>query len=277
MKKNAPKKAISTNSEIDWDEVSANETPDAATAEGTMPSVIDPDEVKKQEEICCAEIEESIATFKKHLKNSLDSIVCAAKTYFNAVNKYPELAEEAYSSAFPHVSMISWELLRRIGAGDLAPTAFFIGNEKTVSIVGRLDINTQNVLLGTASTPPVPQKVVADSGIIITRTVEEMTSSQLRRLIDSEDGHIRSVEEQRKLITPCDVKPYTPGVNLPYKVYKNSVVFVRRCELGIKELKDLIAKVEEKANANGQDIEEQSPSKECGEDAHNEEEKQIKS
>lgn len=189
-------------------------------------------------------VADGVAKFKRHLCDSVTAILLAAQQYVSDLNRFPALAAKMYKDEFPNVSSMSWSLLRRIGNGDLTPTAFF-QQTPTISAVGKLPYNVQVILLGDEKTSAVPQNVW-DGKKVTSKLVADMSSTEVRRLIDSDEGKLRSIELQKTFVpSRSSADGAFIDTTSPYKIVGRTVVFKKApLEVGVKELRAILDKLE---------------------------------
>ena len=189
-----------------------------------------------------AMLAEGIKKFKKYLGDAVEAILKAGRQFAEDLERFPKDAPSAYKTAFPNVTDKSWELLRRIGNGDLVPTAFFIERDSTISLVSRLPYRTQVILLGDVDTPATPQNVW-DGRREKVKLVKEMTRVEVQRLIDVGTCKIRPIAEQKHYCPVEIVEGVESEATAPYTVLGNVVKIKRKCEIGLNELARIAKKL----------------------------------
>lgn len=192
----------------------------------------------KVESIAKAEhklVQDGMAKFKGYIGDSVKAILMAARQYVSDITRFPNSAPQLYKDSFPYVTERSWNLLRRIGVGDLVPTAFFIDRDTTINAVSRVKHDLQAVLIGDDGRQAVPQRLW-DGKKEVSKLVSEMSATEVQRLLDTQTGKVRTIAEQKAYVPMKSVEPnVSVPAGTPYVVVGKSVIFRKHCEVGVKE------------------------------------------
>lgn len=180
-------------------------------------------------------VQDGMTKFRGYLGDSVKAVLMAARQYASDITRFPKSAPRLYKEGFPYVTERSWELLRRIGVGDLVPTAFFVDRDTTINAVSRVKRDLQAVLLGDDGRNAVPQRLW-DGKREVSKLVSEMSATEVQRLLDTQAGKVRSITEQKaysptKTVEPSVIVP----AGTPYVIVGRSVIFRKHCEIGMRE------------------------------------------
>ena len=192
-------------------------------------------------------LDEYVEGFKAKMSLGLKAIAEAAKCYADALMRHPTLASERFRKEYPMLSESSWTMLERIGNGDLEPMAYFLPIQ-TARRISHLPIATQKEMLtvhgqGFECVSPYTSKVV-------TVPLAELSVAQSNILFDMENGKVRTIEEQRRIIAERN-KTTTAAVTSKKKSVKYQIIgnvcIINGVEIGKGELKRILAAMEKEA------------------------------
>lgn len=186
-------------------------------------------------------VKQGIQKFKAALGRALECIAEAAKQYYSDIQRFPLDAPKMYSEAFPQMSQKGWDLLRRIGSGDLVPGAYFLERAASVSVIGKLPYRTQQILLGDVGVVETPQSIW-DGRQIRSKYVKDMSKKELLQLIDVAKSKIRTIDQQKNYIPVEIIDEVTVESDAPYRVVGKTLIVSKKCEIGLNELKEIANK-----------------------------------
>ena len=183
-----------------------------------------------------------IAEFRQQMNIGVGAIKNAAEIYVVACRR-SAIAESEFTAAFPSVSKATWDTLRRIGNGDLNPMAFMLPRT-SIRAIATMPIETQDKIFaenakGFKVYDPLrkEEKVVA---------VADLSPSQIDILIDTDDGKVRTVEEQKAIIKVANRRAAEIVESQPnYVISGKSVSVFRNTTFGVKELKNILREMGE--------------------------------
>ena len=184
----------------------------------------------------------SIRQFGEYMGSAAASILKAAMVYAADVNRFPKEAPIRYKETYPHVSERGWEILRAIGNEDLTPTAFLCEKETTINAVKTLDIKTQRIVLGDEKNPAVPQRVWSN-GKVVSKLLSDMTRQEVSRVINTETGKLRTIEEQKKSILDDSDRRQVKIPTMPYRIFGKTLRVFGACDLGANEIYEIAKKI----------------------------------
>ena len=197
-------------------------------------------------------LEEYRDAFGVHISCGFMSIREAGATLTEAIRKYPTTARAAFRERYPGVGTRTWELLERIGSNDLHPSAILLPYE-TAKAVCHIPIERQNRMFASG----VKGFNVVNRSTLQPRVVaiSQLTANEAELLIDIENGEVRSVAEQRKLILDRQkeaakstvVKDPVSRESIPYRICGN-VCIIGEYELSLGTLKGIVAEMEARQN-----------------------------
>lgn len=178
-----------------------------------------------------------VTNFSHYLDNAITAIENAAKTYVDALKAYPDTAQEAFQTRYPHVSTGTWARLRSIGHGDANPNIMFF-SDKFATKVMRMDRKTQDSVLNGDS---------FDVFNPTTRKAERITYGNLkprheRILFDDNAQAMRTIHEQKvyaDLLAASRKKTYSP-----YVVNGDKLEVYSACTITKGEVEDILEEME---------------------------------
>lgn len=190
-------------------------------------------------------LEEYASEFGASFSAGLKAVQDAAKLYAEALRRYPSKAAGYFRARYPGVTEPTWDILLRIGNGDLHPTAIYL-KYAIAKRVSRIPIAKQEAMFsesvkGFKVVDPITNrlKVVA---------IANLSLKEADLLIDEQRGCVRSVEEQRRVIESEREANGTmafgaKGMCAPFKVV-GSVLIVANVELGLETLRKIVGEIE---------------------------------
>ena len=171
----------------------------------------------------------------------------AGRLYAEALRKYPTKATAYFNERYPGVGAHTWEILGRIGNGDLNPSAIYLSYE-VAKRVSRLPIEKQDKMFATGVKGFRVVDPVTNRFTIVPLTA--MRPKEAALLIDETRGCVRTVEEQRAVIEQgrkadagrmiVDKRTKSP---VPYAIL-GGIVRIGKVELGLETLRNIVAEVE---------------------------------
>lgn len=198
---------------------------------------------KSTESIAGKTINDYVVEFGHKLGMGLDAIKEAGKIYATALLKHPSTAAVRFAETYPTISAHTWDMLERIGNGDVHPGALLLSNNVAIK-VSRLPVQKQNRIFEQAS----KGFKVVNPTTMRSRTIplSSLSVSQASILIDEDEGKIRSEKEQREILKNRNIiTRENPGrERLPkYRIVGN-VCYIAGVEVGYATLKRIIAEME---------------------------------
>lgn len=190
-------------------------------------------------------LEEYAAEFGVRFTAGLRAVQDAARLYAEAVRRYPSKAVECFRSRYPGVTEPTWDILLRIGNGDLHPTAIYL-KHAIAKRVSRIPIANQERMFAES----VKGFNVVDPATNRLKVVPiaNLSIKEAELLIDEERGCVRSVEEQRRVIASRREADGTLSIaakaaSVPYRIV-GSVLIVANVELGLETLRNIVGEIE---------------------------------
>lgn len=190
-------------------------------------------------------LEEYATEFGARFSAGLNAIRDAARLYAEAMRRYPSRAAGCFRARYPGVTEPTWDVLLRIGNGDLHPTAIYL-KYAIAKRVSRIPIAKQEKMFAAS----VKGFDVVDPATNRVKVVPlaELSRKDAELLIDEGAGRIRSVEEQRRIVAAereangsVAVGPH--GASVPYRIV-GSVLIVANVELGLETLRNIVGEIE---------------------------------
>ena len=189
-------------------------------------------------------VDEYAQRFGAQFMVGTEGIKAAADIYVEAIWKYPDEARSVFASAFPGLGRNSWDLLERIGNGDLNPSAMLLPYV-VAKRVSKMPIEVQNRIFDKCANGCEVVSRTTFQPRIVPITSLSMKASEL--LIDEDKGRVRSVREQRRLL--LEQQKGQPKVDpdskdmINYKI-KGNVVRIGTVEVGLATLRKIVAEME---------------------------------
>lgn len=196
-------------------------------------------------EVLGKSLNDYIVEFREDMNIGVAAIKRAAKTYAEALIKHPGLAASKFAVMFPTVSSSTWDVLERIGTGDLNENAFLLPYA-TVNKLARIPIKKQDAMFAKAGKGyEVVNPTTGKTRVI---PISSLSTQQANILFDMTNGKIRSVDEQRKylderttgLIRNANEKGRPPK----YQICGN-VCIIAGVEIGKETLKRILSEMDE--------------------------------
>lgn len=188
-------------------------------------------------------LDEYVDGFRNSMNIGADAILRAAKCYSDALLRHPTLAPERFSTEFPGVSQRTWDILERIGNGDLNVNAFFLPYT-TARRIAHISKEKQDRIFSdgvkgfyVVSPSTMKAKIIP---------LQALSDAQARLVLDTSTGRVRSVEEQKKIIerqTKAVIRSGMPGRPVKYEI-KGHVCVIGGVEVGIGTLRKIIKEME---------------------------------
>ena len=200
--------------------------------------------MNKSKAVASRTIGELVIEFGKQMNIGVGGISAAACTYVKAIWEHPEEARSAFATAYPGLGRNSWDLLERIGNGDLNPNAMLLPYV-VAKRVSKMPIEVQDRIFDKCANGCEVVSRTTFQPRIVPITSLSMRASEL--LIDEDKGRVRSVREQRRLL--LEQQKGQPKVDpdskdmINYKI-KGNVVRIGTVEVGLKTLKKIVAEME---------------------------------
>ena len=191
-------------------------------------------------------VEDYIEGFRKNLAMGVAAIKEAARNYAEALRRHPTTAPERFEREFPGVSAESWEMLERIGNGDLNENAFFLPYATAKKLM-HIPVERQKRIFDKAAKGfEVVSPMTGKTRVV---PLQALSPSQASLLIDMEGGKVRSVEEQRERIREMNeqsVAGAQAGNRVRYRIVGN-VCIINGVEVGRETLKNILAEMDARA------------------------------
>ena len=189
-------------------------------------------------------VDEYAQRFGAQFKVGTEGIKAAADIYVEAIWKYPDEARSVFATAYPGLGRNSWDLLERIGNGDLNPNAMLLPYV-VAKRVSKMPIEVQDRIFDRCANGCEVVSRTTFQPRIVPITSLSMKASEL--LIDEDKGRVRSVREQRRLLLAQQkgqpkVDPDSKDL-INYKI-KGNVVRIGTVEVGLATLRKIVAEME---------------------------------
>ena len=189
-------------------------------------------------------VDEYAQRFGAQFKVGTEGIKAAADIYVEAIWKYPKEARGVFATAYPGLGRNSWDLLERIGNGDLNPNAMLLPYV-VAKRVSKMPIEVQDRIFDRCANGCEVVSRTTFQPRIVPITSLSMKASEL--LIDEDKGRVRSVREQRRLLLAQQkgqpkVDPDSKDL-INYKI-KGNVVRIGTVEVGLATLRKIVAEME---------------------------------
>ena len=200
--------------------------------------------MNKSKAVAAKTVDEYVIRFGKQMNIGVGGISAAGATYVEAIWKHPEEARSAFATAYPGLGRNSWDLLERIGNGDLNPNAMLLPYV-VAKRVSKMPIEVQDRIFDKCANGCEVVSRTTFQPRIVPITSLSMRASEL--LIDEDKGRVRTVREQRRLL--LEQQKGQPKVDpdskdmINYKI-KGNVVRIGTVEVGLKTLKKIVAEME---------------------------------
>lgn len=194
-------------------------------------------------------INDYLVTFGEKMRLGIDAIRYAAKVYAQALLKFPTEAMTKFTQMYPDVSGSTWDLLERIGNGALHPRAILLPYT-VADKISKIPIARQNKMFADNAKGFQVVSVATRKAHVV--PIASITPSQASLLIDMENGKIRSVEEQIKLIDNSMITDHPrnrmKGSKPHYQIIGN-VVRIGGVEIGKETLRNILNELEERTSS----------------------------
>ncbi len=142
-------------------------------------------------------IEDYSNAFGEKFKAGVAAIKEAAEIYAEAMREYPKEARVTFMERYPGVGQRTWYLLERIGNGHLNPNVMLLPYDAAKRI-GTMPIEIQDRIFNSGTNGfKVVSRTSLEPHIL---PVTALTAKAADVLIDTKEGRIRTVEEQRRYI-----------------------------------------------------------------------------
>ena len=189
-------------------------------------------------------VDEYAQRFGAQFKVGTEGIKAAADIYVEAIWKYPDEARSVFATAYPGLGRNSWDLLERIGNGDLNPNAMLLPYV-VAKRVSKMPIEVQDRIFDRCANGCEVVSRTTFQPRIVPITSPSMKASEL--LIDEDKGRVRSVREQRRLLLAQQkgqpkVDPDSKDL-INYRI-KGNVVRIGTVEVGLATLRKIVAEME---------------------------------
>lgn len=195
-------------------------------------------------------VDDYIKSFSEHMRIGMQAIAQAAKAYAAAVMRHPTTAPKAFRTRFPSVSSNTWDVLGWIGNGDLNPEAYRLPFNIARKIKA-IPCDRQATIFaeGTRGFHVLNPTTLRESVV----TTGELSAAQATLLIDTDNGRVRSVTEQRRVLEsrPDYFRPRALKKRKSPPSYRicGTVLIVNGVEIGREELRNILQEMDGKAPA----------------------------
>ena len=191
-------------------------------------------------------VEDYANHFGVKMRLGVEAVKEAAETYVEAVWKFPKVAQETFARQFPGVGPHTWDLLQRIGNGDLHPKAMLLPYEVARRMSAMPMENQDAIFAEGVDGFQVVSRFNLEPRLI---PLTSLSQRAAEIVIDDEHGRVRTIEEQKRLIIrnrkgSLAVDPATHN-KINYTIIGSSVR-IGNVEIGLKMLKRLVSEIEAK-------------------------------
>ena len=204
--------------------------------------------ITRTEDRMVSRIEDYIEGFRKNLAMGTAAIKEAARNYAEALRRHPTTAPERFEREFPGVSAESWEMLERIGNGDLNENAFFLPYTTAKKLMHIPAERQRKIFDKAAKGFEIVSPATGKTRIV---PLQALSPSQATLLIDMEGGKIRSVSEQKTRLREMNERAIAGAKSAPKVRYRivGNVCIINGIEVGRETLRNILAEMD----ANGKE------------------------
>lgn len=183
--------------------------------------------------------------FRNNFAIGRDALLKAAQNYAQALLRHPTLAAERFAQEFPGVSQRTWDILERIGNGDLNVNAFYLPYV-TARRIAHIPADLQARLF--ADSVKGVKVVSASTGKTKTIPIQTMSDAQAQLVFDIKAGRVRTEAEQKKIIASQNAsilrsESVKRGRPPKYEV-RGSVCIIGGIEIGRETLRKILAEMD---------------------------------